>query len=87
MVGVIPSRVVVQDDGFGSATGVKSLTWTQQEMGAQLLLELFFAYLFVLNAWKEKLLQSLHLVLPVLQQCFAPVLFLTQHALAHQIEK
>lgn len=41
MVGLIPSHAVVQDDGFGSVTGVKSLAWTQQEMGAQLLLELF----------------------------------------------
>lgn len=72
LVGAIPSHVVVQDDGFGSPSRVKSLAWTQQEMGPQLLLELF-AYLFVLNAWKEKLLQNLHLRLPVLQQCFAPV--------------
>lgn len=71
LVGAIPSHIKGQDDGFGSPTRVKSLAWTQQEMGAQLLLELF-AYLFVLNAWKEKLLQNLLLVLPVLQQCFAP---------------
>lgn len=55
-----------------SPARVEFPAWTQQEMGAELLLELL-AYLFLLNAWKEKLLQNLHISPSVPQQCFASV--------------
>lgn len=57
---------------FGRPAEVESMAQTQQDMGAQLLLE-FLAYLLLLNAWKEKLLQNLPISPWVPQQRFASV--------------